>query len=446
VAAVITTRCDWAHLRHIRDVAISHRELYYRDFPAGRVHRGPRMMSSIAVRALAALLVAPCAGLRVLYGITERGGPGGGDCGTVMDTDVFDRLSAKTQSCLDHSFIVLYGQCSDEPNNLTNVVLPPIGTVGHDHPSPSDWKNWSASWQQWQLNHGSQIDLWLDRKVPQDFSGFLAIDYEGWEFNWTMELKDHGLHCDSCGAWVGQPGTNDCNACNWMNLTSAVNTPMFDGAFVKLAGFSPPSGARGWMDLTEAAQQSLIASSWSYFARQVHQQTIQRTKQRRPRAKVGWYSLPRPMPAQATAADRAAVRAQNDELAWLWRMSDWLGPSIYAKRWTTSAPAPAPPGCPADTTEVETDWMNDTIREQLRVQRAYNPQAAIVPWITFTYGFSAGACRYTYLNQLNAQLQTSVPAAADGVDAVIFWGGYDYNVTKAAEIAAYIDANMSVCV
>ena len=91
--------------------------------------------------------------------------------------------------------------------------------------------------------------------------------------------------------------------------------------------------------------------------------------------------------------------------------------------------------------------MDATIGEQRRVQRLHAPTAEIVPWVTYTYGFCAGAtCRYTYLNRENAKLQTSVPAGAEGVDAMILWGNSRYDTNESTRIAAYLDVNMSVCV
>ena len=87
--------------------------------------------------------------------------------------------------------------------------------------------------------------------------------------------------------------------------------------------------------------------------------------------------------------------------------------------------------------------MTASITEMRRVQRLYAPAASIIPWVTWSYGFSAGpVCRYTFLNSMNAQLQLSTPAAA-GVDAVIFWGSNTVAKNESAAIAAYIEANMS---
>merc|ERR1719174_3476499 len=121
-----------------------------------------------------------------------------------MDTGVFAQLSASSQNCLDRDFIVVYGQCFDFPNNLTNVVLPRT-TAEHNHPTPAIWKQWATHYNAWHAYHSSQVDTWLDRKVPKNFSGVLAIDYESWQLDWTTQVKDHGVRCTNCGAWVGQP-------------------------------------------------------------------------------------------------------------------------------------------------------------------------------------------------------------------------------------------------
>ena len=350
---------------------------------------------------LFALAVMASDKLKVLYGVTEKGGPGAGYCGVTMDTGMFAQLSPATQSCFSRDFIVLYGQCFEFPNNLTNVVLPrpdsPAHTVAHDHPTAKDWQGWQAQYSAWRDSHASQVDTWLDRKVPANFSGVLAIDYESWQLDWTSQVADHGTRCDSCGAWVGQPGTNDCNSCNWMNFTAAASTPVFDPALLNVSGFVPPPSSRGWADLSEAQQSALLAGSWRHFARSVYELTLQRTKQQRPAARVGWYGKPSSAAPGATPEEMDAYRAGNDELAWLWAASDWLGPSVYAKRWTTTS-GDAPAGCPCsdevDSQAVETEWMTATLSEMRRVQKLHAPTAAIIPWITWSYGFSAGAaCR-----------------------------------------------------
>jgi len=132
----------------------------------------------------------------------------------------------------------------------------------------------------------------IPKLVPEDYEGYVIIDYEKWSLLW------HRTQSEYQDAWVAA-------------LTEA-----------------QPAAVQMWEDEGVDAYWEGMAASYNAAARRIFTDTITACRRLRPKAKWGYYfRVFNMLNDDLTPVDTAIE--DNNELAWLFQISDFVCPNLY---------------------------------------------------------------------------------------------------------------------
>lgn len=207
--------------------------------------------------------------------------------------------------------------------------------------------------------------------LPKDFSGYIGLDYEGWQPVWDKFLF---------GGYVN--------------------------ASMEIVLAQHPDWRSNMTRVQLAAQAQFESASKEYYLT-----TISTIKKMRPGAKVGFYdTVARLWHSYESPEAGPAQRAHNDALQWLWNEVDALFPVLYLKN-----KAKIPYG-PNNATFVR-QLLNESERIVQQTLQATGRRLDVVP---FSW-MRAGAGPY-WLPVKDLEADFQIPFEFPSVASVLVWG------------------------
>ena len=214
----------------------------------------------------------------------------------------------------------------------------------------------------------------LARILPRNASGAVLLDWEHWRLEW--------------------------------NYTGAAYQNASRAAAAE--GLSP--GAPPQQVLAAAVEQ------WQAGSRAFYEASLAAVHAWYPGCRTGLYAYPSNDWSSGGyhGSGAAARRAENDNIAWLWRASSALFPSIYL----TS------PGASIYDGQTTEQYVGSTVGEALRLAGSVAPpaqQPLVAPLIWSVYDAFPRPSEWQYLSQSDTEVVAALPLQL-GADAVVVWG------------------------
>ena len=214
----------------------------------------------------------------------------------------------------------------------------------------------------------------LARILPRNASGACLLDWEHWRLEW--------------------------------NYTGAV----YQNASLAAAAEGLPPGAPPQQVLAAAVQQ------WQAGSRAFYEASLAAVHSWFPGCRAGMYAYPSNDWSSGgyAGSGAAARRAENDAIAWLWRASSALFPSIYL----TS------PGASVYDGQTTEQYVGSTVGEALRLAGGVAPplqRPLVAPLVWSVYDAFPRPAEWQYLSQSDTQVVAALPLQL-GADAVVVWG------------------------
>ena len=243
--------------------------------------------------------------------------------------------------------------------------------------------------------HLAKLERDLARILPRNASGACLLDWEFWRCEWNYT------------------GTN------------------YQNASLAAAAAGLPPGAPPQQVLAAATQQ------WQAGTRAFYEASLAAVAAWYPGCVTGMYAYPSNdwSGGGYVGSGAAARRAENDALAWLWRASSALFPSIYL----TS------PGASVYDGQTTEQYVGSTVGEALRLASGVAPPAQpplVVPLAWYVYD-AFPRPRPPAAWQLLTEADTRVVAALPlqlGADALAVWGAVGNPPFAPQPLAGYLAA------
>ncbi len=248
----------------------------------------------------------------------------------------------------------------------------------------------------------SNISLW---NIPLDFDGYGVIDYESWYPLWNSTGEEYRemsreLVRDQHPSWTTQQIENQAK-----------------------------------IDYEDAAKTIML-------------ETIRKTRELRPNMKIGYYDYPRRYYWDGYDSSRGdLLRAQNDQLSWLWEKVDVLLPSIY-QFYPGVDSLPIPSGYALY--QQNENFIRTNIREAMRIS-ANNGDLPVYAYAWYRYHDSNNKTfvdtniqigNHLITNPEDLRQQLYLPFE-EGADGVFVWGWEHTSGTlipsSAAQLGAYFN-------
>lgn len=284
---------------------------------------------------------------------------------------------------------------------------------------------WRVNYDLWMTEHMLSLPVVMARTIPANFDGILCIDWET-----VTPLRQYQV-VDPTALRL------------WDEAVEQINSPALNQDFLNFAGWTRPSGATLWSDLTSAQRTDLLNTSFQRVAMDFFIRTVQGCRIVRPNAKFGFYGLPQ----GAWPLYDEERRGLNDLLADLWREVDVLSPSTYPLYWTTNDRDSSP--CPeaVNTVSQNAVFYRSLIEEMLRLKATFpRPNQQIISYASWHYKAQAGQCSpYVtpglFTNAVNTAHQLQLPWWY-GADGVAIWGHYGNYPRSGPDTPANVGAEM----
>jgi hyaluronoglucosaminidase len=238
----------------------------------------------------------------------------------------------------------------------------------------------------------------LARILPRNASGACLLDWEFWR-------------------------------CEW-NYTGAA----YQSASLQAAAEGLPPGAPPQQVLAAATQQ------WQAGTRAFYEASLAAVQAWYPGCLVGMYAYPSNdwSTGGYVGSGAAARRAENDALAWLWRASSALYPSIYL----TS------PGASKYDGQTTEQYVGSTVREALRLASsvaaaapaapAPAPAPLVLPLAWYVYDAFPRPAVWQVLTAGDTAVVAALPSQL-GADALVVWGAVGNPPFAPQPLARYLE-------
>lgn len=283
------------------------------------------------------------------------------------------------------------------------------------------YAEWRLNLARWTAEHRREVGRVVNAMVAgaSGWEGVIILDFER-----VPALYDAARAWHDGGEWWGG------QARAWDDAVRQINAVAFDPAFLALAAFEPPAGARRWADLRPDQREALARASYNRVSIGFLIASVGGARDAAPRAKIGFYDYPHgPYPFDPVLHGR-----MNDELGrpWgdlassFWSAVDVLAPSIYVPRYTAEGDASPPEGMLKDTPAENERWYRAVFAEMGRVRDAYAPGAAVMPFVTYRYLDPRREhipIPDPWMNDLNTRRQLELVRDL-GADGLLVWGHY----------------------
>ena len=240
--------------------------------------------------------------------------------------------------------------------------------------------------------HLEKLSRDLARILPRNASGACLLDWEFWR-------------------------------CEW-NYTGAA----YQNASLVAAAEGLPPGAPPQQVLAAATQQ------WQAGTRAFYEASLAAVQALYPGCLVGMYAYPSNdwSTGGYVGSGAAARRAENDALAWLWRASSALYPSIYL----TS------PGVSKYDGQTTTDYVGSTVGEALRLAKGVAPAPPLVlPLAWYVYDAFPRPAVWQVLTPEDTDVVVGLPAQL-GADALLVWGAVGNPPFTPQPLARYLETTL----
>jgi hypothetical protein len=335
--------------------------------------RGMMKLSSKA-RLLALMLPVAFAGLAVVPGAFAQGsgGPtsGGATSGEFTVSWIVTTHGGRSRGVDWQSQIDL----SSTEFRRDSVIFyeSALGNFPHDGPQISDNPAYMAS-------HLAKVRRDVAAQVPDaNFSGYAVIDYEGWVASWNSRfMLDR-------------------------------NKQLWEAYLLR----DKPQVLRG---LSGAARQAQLVLTYNAAARDFFVATINECKRLRPNAKWGYYGYPLHEYYVNDRAFKDRWKAVNQELSWLYDVSDVLYPHAYSFFVTVEGRQPDRARRENAPSENEQAIL-ENVAESVRLAAGKPVRVFVWP----RYHDSTGPAAWRLVNEVNLQHMLQLPKLA-GAQGIMFW-------------------------
>lgn len=268
------------------------------------------------------------------------------------------------------------------------------------------YTTWELNYDTWLATFDATIAAVMTAAVPLGFSGETSLDIE------TVIPNYHLLQI----FYVNDQITA------WNAMVKTINSPNLNTEFMRRFGYSAPTNARKWTDLSTDQQATFYSTTYNTVALDFFVRMVNGCRTYRPNATYSFYNLPKAM-WEIYTDDR---RQCNDEMADLWAAVDTLAPSTYQQHYTTNNPASCP--CPndANTPGQNSAFFSSSLDEMQRVKNAYGrANQRVMVYTTWGFAPGAGACSSNLQKLLIPDIdvkQVLNLSRSFGADAVAIWG------------------------
>lgn len=233
-----------------------------------------------------------------------------------------------------------------------------------------------------------QIRNWLTPQnswyyVPPNYDGYIFLDYEEWPLAWDQ--------------------------LNYTDPRAGTSPYIIESRSIVRS--QHPDWNNEQIE-TEAERQ------WNEGARTFTMEMFRETKRLFPNAKVGFYGYPAtPFYRGYMSEYGDRLRAENDQLGWLWSEVDYIAPAVYF----TGAGLGSMDGYEYYARQ----YIYSSMLETKRIADLY--QKPIIPFISY-FAFNMNNFGYAddYLDDKNLKAESEIPFIM-GADAAFIWG-YEYQM------------------
>jgi hypothetical protein len=418
-------------------------------------------------------------------------------------------LSTAIQERFDHNLLIIYQDSLGHypqyatgafpgglPGRTTQVGLAscfrdlpfsPLmnGSVSHCSkcaaPLLSTFVEWRQNYARWMTAHRAQLAVDLsvgtagierNGSVPHNWTGPVVIDWEYWRVSWQSSTETTNLPCcrfpgyahaqldyrcpvNGTGPCTGQWGNGPLY--HWALFVSNISTPGFDKEFTGMVDWTAPTASKGWNDLTPCQQLELLRQSYDHFARDFYTQTLDTLSSLRPRAKWGFWGIPRSgFPSLRESRDSNSceegcsaplgpgnssscgyngpgtdgLRWQqqvNDDLNWLWAKVGVLVPDLYSRGFVQDSGAPVcgPTKYPDILHWTQKDnqiWLDSTLVECARIRDAQPNRPALLPYFWWHFTWISGSCSKNNTFTPLGNVVGFFESASKLADGMVLWG------------------------
>ena len=244
--------------------------------------------------------------------------------------------------------------------------------------------------------HLTKLQRDLARILPANATGACLLDWEFWRCEWN---------------YTGQA---------------------YRDASLAAAAEGLPAGSPPAVVLAAAVQQ------WQAGTRAFYEASLAATQALYPGCLVGMYAYPQNDWSNGgyVGSGAAARRAENDALAWLWRASSAIYPSIYL----TS------PGASIYDGQTTEQYVGSTVSEALRLAGSVATSPPLVlPLAWYVYDAFPRPAVWRVLTQNDTQTVTALPLQL-GADALVMWGAVGNPPFTPQPLADYLSATLGPAV
>lgn len=172
--------------------------------------------------------------------------------------------------------------------------------------------------------------------------------------------------------------------------------------------------------ISDDAAAVIAEQEWLDASREMMIETILKTRELRPDAKIGIYAYTLRHYFPAGPVYPEDQKLGHDKIAELWKHLDVINPSVYQFY--------------PDRRENRA-YVYKNVREAVRVRDRYNPSAEVIPYIWFTY---VDMTTYMTKKDMTLTYEECLNAGADGLFMFASWTQYRTQEQKDA-INGYID-------
>ena len=291
------------------------------------------------------------------------------------------------------------------PHTAAGTTLLTIN--GRPAPPPPPVLYWRDAWDRNLIAGPAAMAALALNELNGARSSLLMIDYEPpyspcWNFSTQFSSRPEPL---------------------WEAKLAAIHRQSFDSNWTELVGWSAPSGAHCWKNLSAADKLSLQETSWNWFCQRYLTAGIRAIKAALP-AGVGlsFWNFPSKFWFHQGVIGKEQWFPLMDELGWLWAELPVFMPDLYQEFFSGDTKPTSLQRCVTENATATRAYFQDNVNEALRLRDKYNPTAKVFLSVWWHYmcaqevGVNETAPPFVKDGNLDALF------AATGHDGIAIWG------------------------